>query len=229
MSGKRILLGLVAVAFGSVLLTDRVGLAQLRSLARWWPLLIVALGLAHLLSFSDRPWVFVGPVITMLAGVTLLLFTAGSIESGLYPSLWPAAVILGGAFLALVGSEWGDPRLPTRNEIRQFIWLRGKRLVSHASAFKRADITVLFGYFEMDLTEAGLHSGANVNVTVICGAVDVRVHSRITVRERHPFVLGADGLVLQAERGPQPSELTINVLALFGRAGSKSVEAPQDR
>jgi hypothetical protein len=164
----------------------------------------------------------------MVAGVVLLLFTAGWVEHDFYPSLWPVAVILGGALVALIGTNWGDRQLPARNELRQFVWLRGKRLISHAPAFKRADITVLFGFFELDLREADLQPGAMVNVTAICGAVDVRVRSRITVRERHPFALGADGLVLQAERGPQSSQLTINVLALFGRARSRRPEASED-
>jgi hypothetical protein len=229
MSGRRILFGLLAVSFGSILLTDRLGMGNLRSMARWWPVLIVALGLTHLLSFSGRPWALTGPVITMLAGLGLLLFTVGWVHGDLYPSLWPAAIILGGGLLALVGSEWGDCKLPTRDVVRQFVWLRGKRLASRSTRFRRADIAVLFGYFELDLTNADLQPGAIVNVTAVCGTVDVCVGDRIAIRERHPFVLGADGLILQAERGPQPSELTINVLALFGQARAKRPQAPQNR
>jgi hypothetical protein len=229
MSGRRILLGLSAVAFGSILLTDRLGTAQLRSLLAWWPLVVVALGLGHLVSVSDRPWALSGPLITIATGVVLLLFTAGVVDWDLYPSLWPAAIVAGGCAVALIGARWSDHQLPTRDEFQQFICLRGKRLVSRASAFKRADVTVVFGFFELDLSRADLQAEAVINVTVICGSVDIRVSDQVDVRERYPFVLGTHGLVLQTERGPTPSHLTINVLALFGRAKSTKVNDARER
>jgi hypothetical protein len=217
MSGRRILVGLVLVSFGSIVLIERLGgTAQVGPLLRtWWPLALLLVGASNLIRYSVHRWALVGPLVTMLIGAIALSFTAGFVDRPIYPLIWPAAIILVGALAALVGAEWVDPRLPYRKEFRQLACFRGKRITSFAPGFRRADLTVLLGFFELDLRQAELHPKATVNVNVVFGMVEVLVRDDVTVWERHPFLLGKAGL----EAGTPPvgdARLTINVLGLFG-------------
>jgi hypothetical protein len=135
--------------------------------------------------------------------------------------------------VALVGARW-DRDLAELSRFRQFVLLRPRWLVSRASLFKRADISVLLAYFELDLR--GVHiEKAVVNVTAICGRVDVLVDDHVVVREWRPFVLGRNGITLRTDDGPPNAPLSINVLGVFGTArcrkpGSRSepTSRPQD-
>ena len=70
--------------------------------------------------------------------------------------IWPAALIAAGFLVALAGADWPDHRIPYENEVRQFVWLRGKRLVSYSRRFWRADITVVLGSVELTFARRGL-------------------------------------------------------------------------
>jgi hypothetical protein len=219
MPARRILVGLAAVTVGLAILLDRTGgVGQLLSdLSRWWPLVLVAFGLANLIRLVHRPWGVIGPLIAISAGIVLLLITFDYLNRRDYPLIWPAVLVLVGYGIALAGVDWSDRRLPDENEMRQFVWLRGKRVVSRATNFWRADITVLFGSFELDLRHADLYRKVTVNVNAVFGTVEVIVPPGVTVHQRRPFVLSLAGV----EAGvppPRTARLTVNLLALFGTA-----------
>jgi hypothetical protein len=220
MPSRRIFLGLLAVAVGTAVFIDRIeirgGIADVAR--KWWPLLLIALGLKNLVRLLERPWMVIGPLGAILVGATLLLITLDHFDRPLYPLVWPAALILGGASLALAGADRMEPTLERRPELRQFVFLRGKRIVSKTDSFWRADVTVLFGSFELDLGYVRLHPRASVNVNAIFGSVDIVVNADVAVWERRPFVLSSRGL---RPRGIPPKEavrLTVSVLGFFGDA-----------
>jgi Domain of unknown function (DUF5668) len=223
MPSRRIFLGLLAVAVGTALLVDRLqDRSDVADLARrWWPLLLIVVGLKNLVQLVDRPWMLIGPIIAILAGAMLVLVTLDHLERALYPLAWPAALILAGTTLALAGADRREPPLEGRPELRQFVFLRGKRIVSEAEKFWRADITVVFGSLELDLRRAPLHPRASVNVNAIFGSVDVVVASGVAVWERRPFVLGSRGLSPRGVPPPEAIRLTVNVLGFFGDAATK--------
>jgi hypothetical protein len=82
MAGRRILVGLLAVAVGSALFVDRLGGAQVvgEFLHRWWPLVLLALGLGNLIGFSSDRWAVGGPLVLIALGGVLLPFTLISIR-----------------------------------------------------------------------------------------------------------------------------------------------------
>jgi hypothetical protein len=232
MSGRRILLGLAAVAVGAFLLGDRLEqvVENPESITKWWPVLIVALGIGNLLALTRRPWTLIGPLITIMIGVALLLLTVGGLAGELGPLLLPLAIIVSGLLLALIGTRW-DRDLAELDTFRQFVWLRGMWLASQVQSFKSADISVFLGYFELDLRGVELDD-AVVNVNAVCGRVDVLVDDNVKVRERRPFVMGRSGVVIRDDEGPEDAALTINVIAFFGtaalrRSGSRAGQANQ--
>lgn len=219
MPARRIFLGLLAVTVGVAIFLDRVGGIDevLPILRRWWPLALVAVGLVNLVRFAPHPWGVLGPLLVILAGGLLLFVTLGRVQREDYPLIWPAALVLAGFVVALAGADWPDQHLPHQNEFRQFVWLRGQRVISRAPQFWRADVTVLLGSFELDLREAELYRQAVVNVNAIFGSVDVIVPPGITVQTRRPFLLDRFGV--QAGAPPvDGSLLIVNLLGFFGTA-----------
>jgi hypothetical protein len=69
------LLGLVGAALGAALLIERNGGAgEMAELARrWWPVLLVGLGLVNLIRLSNARWAVMGPLLAIIAGALLLL------------------------------------------------------------------------------------------------------------------------------------------------------------
>jgi hypothetical protein len=221
MPARRIVVGLVAVTFGLAVFLDRLGGIDraITVLRQWWPMLLIAFGLASIVRLVHRPWGVIGPLIVISAGILFLLITFRVLDRDAYPLVWPAGIALAGYSIVLSGADWSGRRLTEENEIRQFVWLRGKRIKSRATEFWRADITVLFGSVELDLRQATLYRRAVVNVNAVFGSVDVIVAPGISVHKRRPFILSVSGV----QAGAPPADLnkgrlTINLLALFGTA-----------
>lgn len=220
---RRVFLGLVAVTVGVAVFLDRVGGVEgiLPTLRTWWPLVLIAFGAANLVRFAPRPWGVLGPLLVIAGGAVLLLITLDRLEWDDFPLIWPAALVVAGFVVALAGADWPDRRTPHQNELRQFVWLRGKRVESYASQFWRADVTVVLGSFELDLREAHFARQAMINVNALFGTVDVVVPEGVTVRQRRPFLLDRFGLHAKVPPPTPTARLVISALALFGRVTTR--------
>lgn len=63
------------------------------TVARWWPLVLVGLGVAQYgIDHSSK----LGSAVLIVFGVLLLGFTTGLVEGSVWSVLWPSAVILAG-------------------------------------------------------------------------------------------------------------------------------------
>ena len=93
----RILLGLVVVSVGVLFLLDSAGVLDASSaIGHWWPVAIVVLGLLQL---AQRPRSLTGPLLLIVAGGFLLLFTTDVVEGNAWDYIWPVAVIAVGLML----------------------------------------------------------------------------------------------------------------------------------
>jgi hypothetical protein len=216
---RRVFLGLVAVTVGVTVFLDRVGgvVGILPTLRTWWPLALIAFGAANLVRFAPRPWGVLGPLLVITAGTVLLLITLGRLQRDDFPLIWPAALVVAGFVVALAGADWPDRRAPYQNELRQFVWLRGKRLESYARRFWCANLIVILGSFELDLREALFAPKAMINANALFGTMDVIVPQGVTVQQRRPFILDRFGLHAQVPPPDLAAHLVISSMALFGR------------
>lgn len=94
MKPDRVVLGLVLVALGMLFLLERAGVLDARTaLEQWWPVALIALGVAQLV---ERPRGLTGPLVLMGAGIVLLLFTLGIMEGPVWRVIWPVLLVVAG-------------------------------------------------------------------------------------------------------------------------------------
>lgn len=80
--------GAALALVGMVLFLDHLGFIEIQHLYRFWPLILVAAGLANLTSWTGRPW----GVMLIIAGGILQLNALG-ITHLRFSDLWPVAII----------------------------------------------------------------------------------------------------------------------------------------
>ncbi|MFO8074725.1 MAG: LiaI-LiaF-like domain-containing protein [Actinomycetota bacterium] len=164
MSLARVLGGVALVAVGAALLLDATGLVALSAVAAtWWPLVLVAAGVAFAAQASGGP-----EPSNAASGV-------GAAETGLAPATTP------------------DGPAPTRAVSGAATAVLGRRhLTAEAGPYPGGAVTVLLGGLELDLTRVTLPpGGAVLDVTAILGEVSVTIPEGWRVR-REGAVLAAD-------------------------------------
>lgn len=223
MDRGRLWMGAVLVSVGAVYLLQQFGYGNAAvTLADWWPLAVIALGLAWFGSGSIR-----GPVIVTGLGLILLAGTLGWM-SMTFGVLWPLVVVLIGLGL-LAGSVGIRARRPNRDEdwVDQLAVFGGVDIRSSARRFRGASLTAIFGGFTLDLHEARLApEGARVQATTVFGGVTVFVPAgwRVTLSGLPVFGGFSDktkALGIPPEDAPH---LHVDAVAFFGGVEVKPYE-----
>lgn len=220
----RLVVGLVLVALGVLLGLERSGLIGDVNVWRFWPLVIVAIGLSMLL--ADRSAWLGGLVVTGI-GVVLLVQSLFSIDA------WG---LLGAVLLVALG-VWILFRrdLPIPERARQTLAVSGepsrddtvslttvfgdRDIASTATAFRGGVMTVVFGDLDLDLTRARLApTGATIDVTSVFGDAGILVPPGWTVQVDRNAILGdvKDRTTPAAPADPSIPRLTIRATAILG-------------
>lgn len=201
--------GLVLVLVGAALLLDHLGLAPIEHISRFWPLLLVLLGLMNITSHGARGF----GLVLIGAGILLQLNTLGLIHLT-FQDFWPLAIIAVGVLLI-----WGS--IETRRygmRKPKVDWLKPgaaeefqKQVAASAADpdtlyavaifggcirkysgqhFRTGKVMCIFGGVELDFREANLDAEAVLEITCIFGGVEIRVPDNWHVHSRSMPVLG---------------------------------------
>lgn len=196
MNRSQLVLGPAFVAVGALGLAGQAGWVDAWAVfTTWWPLVVVALGIAQLVG---RPRNVTGGAISLLVGLGLLAFTLGAVDS--LALLWPLLLVGLGLWLLLA-----RPRIPAahRDSAADLVTAFGDRAVQvPPGAFPGGSVTTVFGDVEVDLTAAMLPEGeATLQVTTIFGDADLLVPPEWEVRVNGPEIFGS----VRVQSGPAPS------------------------
>lgn len=176
----QIILGLLIVAFGVILTADNLGYADAGDILRYWPLVLVAFGLARIFR-DDCPSGRMSGGILVVVG----LWLSGDLLFGFPLSLdrwWPLILVAVG-FVILLRSVRGQPASGGRDAQSSTdavisevaIWSGKIRRVS-SPAFRRADLTAIMGGVEVDLRAASTGGQeAVIDVFVWWGGIEITV------------------------------------------------------
>jgi predicted membrane protein len=193
LNAPRLFLGLVVVTLGLIALLDNLGVIQVESAWRFWPLFLIAFGTARLLRPAGCPGRWTGFMLVII-GLWLLLQNLGAMPYRLI-HFWPVLIVLLG--LRLV---WGGMRQRAREaapsegaaRLSAFAMLGGTEQRSNAADFRGGDVTAILGGAKIDLRNASIKSGdAVIDTFAMWGGIEIIVPRGWSVSVQGTPILGA--------------------------------------
>jgi len=193
-SSGRIFWGLVLILVGVLFLLDRMGQLDFGELiGRWWPLILVAAGLWHLIANQFRD--VVGGLFLIVIGAMFQLAKLEILGRSAWHYIWPALIIILGLWvLAGAFRRQAGPKIPTSKEdtLDAFAIFAGLERRIESQNFRGGKATALLGGIDLDFSQVRLAEGkASLELTAILGGIDVRVPRHIRVELDGSPVLGA--------------------------------------
>ena len=176
-SSSRLVFGLIAITLGALWTLDNLGFLDSSQILRWWPMAVIAIGLAKLTGIGTRRHQVWGITFT-LAGAILLTGALGWSRVGV-DTVWPLLLVVLGIQLLMRGLHAQTPFDPTGDPTASMnsfaFWSQvGRRPVSQE--FRGGDASAVMGGVRLDLRGAKpVPEGAVVDLFVWWGGVDIRV------------------------------------------------------
>lgn len=218
----RLLVGLLFIAGGLLFTAANLGFVEVRDVRRFWPLVLVAVGL---LRFVSRNY-FAGVIFIGIGG--LFLAREFDLLWFRFSMLFPLIFVLVG--LNIVFEHWRRraPPLPgggapggTLSEWA--IFGGGKRRIQ-SQEFRGGQANAMFGGFEIDLREAQIAGdAATIDVFCFCGGGEIRVPETWNVTMRPLAIFGGhEDKTRPPAPGSASKELVVTGFILFGGLGVKN-------
>jgi len=226
--------GLAVIAVGVLFLLDNFGV-PVGFIWSYWPVILIAIGLAKLVDSRETAGRTGGAVI-MIVGLVLIAdkIHLPFLEHKNLWDLWPLAIIVfgfmmlwgaleGKGVVGVTGVPWGAPSTP--GGCNMFSVFGGSnRKVS--GDFKGADLVAVFGGGALDLRNATMSvDEAVVNVNAVFGGFEIRVPETWLVQVHVTGMFGGhEDKTHQPDPRlvPNPKRLLIRGATIFGGLGVKN-------
>lgn len=186
----RLVLGVLVMALGVLLTLDNLGLFQARQIVRYWPALLIAVGLAKVYERWGRGWRGEG-TLWILIGTWLLLEKLGV---HVIHDLWPVLLILIGARIAWRGAR---PRslacdvADSHSDVEGIAVMSGIRRSNNSPDFRRGNLVAVMGGCEVDLRQAKIAGEqAVIDVFAFWGGIEIRVPPEWSVTSQVTPLMG---------------------------------------
>jgi hypothetical protein len=176
----RLVFGVAVVAVGAIVFMNRTHGRDLFDGLEWWPLALIALGLAQL---PYRKWV--AAAVWLIAGTYFLLPLLGVARMHFWRiiGLWPLLISVAGATLIMHALRRGE-----RSFSATAVMAGNVRKVG--GPFKGGELTAVMGGCDIDFAAATLDGEAVLDVLAFWGGIVVRVPRGWTVVDKVTPILG---------------------------------------
>ncbi len=215
-SHATLIVGVLAVVFGTVLLLDHMGILYAQTILRFWPVLLIGAGAFGMLH-PDNPGKVVANGVLALFGVLLLLHELGYWHFT-WREIWPVFLIAAGILMLWEGlhpTRWrailANPHVESYN-----IFGGGERRVTSKN-FQGGEIVAIFGGFKLDLVDADMVGDrAVIEIKAIFGGGEIIVPRTWNVVMRPITLFG--GYDDQTRRPAEPAGKTLEIVGkvIFG-------------
>lgn len=175
----QIILGLLIVAFGVILTLDNLDYVEAGNILRYWPLLLVAFGLARIVG-SDCTSGRVSGGIMVVIGLWLTADDVWGVPID-FERWWPMFLVAIGGLIVLRALKGGGQREPgaqttTDGAVSEVAVWSGKVRRITSPTFRRADLTAIMGGVEVDLRGASTGGQeAVIDVFAWWGGIEITV------------------------------------------------------
>jgi len=172
--------GIILIAVGTLFLLDHLGFIQAAHYWIFWPLVLIAIGLARIFRSGER----VIGLGFILVGIVLQLHELGYTNLS-WGAIWPFLLIFAG--LQIIWSRFGAPRVPGMpgvtsggaDTVNEYALFGGVERRVNVNNFRGGSITAIFGGVEVDFRSADIEGEeANIYVEAIFGGVEITVPER---------------------------------------------------
>ena len=191
--------GIVLTTVGLAFLLDNLGLVDSWAILRFWPVILLVVGLRNLVDARDRGSAVSGTLLAA-AGALLLLNSLDLIDVDL-GDLWPLILIAVGvrALINVMSDSKGLTEVSESEEAAAaFLGAVVRR--NRSSDFRGGSASAFMGGVDLDLREADIADGrAVIHVFAMMGGVDIRVPEDWTVEVGVTSLMGG---VEDKTRGP---------------------------
>lgn len=166
--------GLLVIALGVGLFLNGLGVINFGEFVRqWWPIVPIGIGVIGFVS-NPRQWVW--PLLFFMFGIAALLKQLGYVDFNLWSLFWPTIIIVVGFSLIFQNHAWGSkPADVDDDHINASVLFAGQNVRSVSHNFKGGDLSAVFGGIDLDLRDAKIKDGAEINVFAAFGGVDMKV------------------------------------------------------
>jgi len=215
------LLGGLLVLLGVLFLLQNFGLFEVEEIWQYWPVLLIALGIARISHAEGEHGKILGGILVVI-GCGLLVHNLGLFRFHM-ERYWPVLLILIGLFFLIRTMEGHQSQ--TRHgdstaTLNDWAVFSGVERRIDSQEFRGGEVLAIFGGVELDLSRANLaEARAIIDVNAVFGGVEVRIPADWTASLKGASVFGAfkDETVHPRLEGPIPPKLLIiGGFAVFG-------------
>ena len=216
-----LVIGLIIMFVGVILTLDVLELVNARDILRFWPVALLAFGVANLTQANDRASVLRGGLMTFFGGWWLLT-TLHVLPSHSWRLFWPLLLVLGGAALvAQTRHRTADPPRGDDNQRVNIIGiLGGGNRSSTANPFRGGDLVAIMGGGQVDLRRAIIPPGeqAIIDVMSMMGGFEIIVPETWAVDDRTMPIMGGVGneTHIATQPGVTPPTLVLRGVMFMG-------------
>ena len=213
----RVVFGLFLLTLGTLFLLDQLGEVDIGNYWRFWPVFVIAFGLAKIFQPDGRGFGFV----VVGFGTWALLDSLGILEFD-WDYVWPVALILIGGSLVWRGFRSGlgrgvDGGKDPGARMSAFAVLGGVERQYTSAEFRGGDATAIMGGCELDLRRAApARDGAVLDTFALWGGIDVQVPEDWTVVVKGIPLLGGFSDTRKGARPDPAKVLVVKGVAIMG-------------
>ena len=191
----QLILGVVIATAGLLFTLDNLHILRAKDYLRYWPAVLVAIGLVHIAQAKTNYGV-VGGGMWILVGATLLGNRLGLLDVNIW-SYWPLVLVVVGGRIVWQTLSVDTPRergVDTSSRVSGVAVMGGFDRKITSKEFQGGEITAFMGGGKLDLREAAPAGGqAVLNVFALMGGFEIIVPETWSlILEVTPFMGGID-------------------------------------
>jgi hypothetical protein len=215
-NGHRLIPAVIVIGIGVLFLLNNLNVFYFAEWARYWPVILIALGLVKLVD-ADSPGGHATGAILVGAGGILLGQTLGYLHVSIQ-DLWPLFLIGAGLLMLFQRNSWYRvrPGLYVHGRMREASVFGGGKRQINTQDFTGGHIDAVFSGYEIDLRNATMAAdSATLKVSAVFSGVEIRVPETWSV-----VIDGHGAFGAFVDNTTQPNPQTPGLKRLFVRGGA---------
>jgi predicted membrane protein len=194
----RIVLGLGIILIGILFLLGNMNIIDSHDYVRYWPVIIIIVGIAYLIQCQRGPGRIWGVILTFI-GAAMLLDRLYFIRFSLW-DYWPLILVVAGIMMIVRASSYRHRMVLSHAEtddansfIKAVAIMGGFKRMNNSQDFKGGELTAIMGGFELDLRDASIKEEAIIDIFTMMGGMSMRIpEDWLVIFDVTPFMGGYD-------------------------------------